>query len=183
MTSLLHRMAEIPTKEEDDLLISKAQSGDLDARNELIKRHLPFIIKMATGQRKDYRYVTVDDLAHVCVLGMIHAIRKYDASKAKGRFITYASKWMITYIQTALDRYSMYRCPNGSKYHYNKGRGLPHFKAAVEGFKEMTVGLGEGSNLYSRELTPLDQAIFNEELKRYATSQNCTNGFTYNCIT
>lgn len=162
MNSLLNRETIIPTKEEDNRLIAAAQSGDIEARNELIMRHMPFIIKFAQGQVKERRFVKRDDLAHVCVLAMIHAIRKYDFIKAKGKFITYAARWMRSYITVALDKYSMYRLPIGTLQNNDRGNNSASTRRAVEHYSEMT-GWSDTYNPISNQLSPVEQAIFNEE--------------------
>jgi RNA polymerase sigma factor (sigma-70 family) len=165
VNSLLNRETTIPTKEEDNRLIAAAQNGDIESRNELIMRHLPFIIKFAQGQVKERRFIKRDDLAHVCVLAMIHAIRKYDFVKAKGRFITYAARWMRSYITVALDQYSLYRLPLGTLQNSNS----PETRRAIEYYSEMT-GWSDTYNPVSNQLSPLEQAIFNEEY--YDTRRN-----------
>lgn len=163
MNSLLNRETSIPTDEDDKQLIIAAQSGSIESRNELIMRHMPFILRFAQGQVKNRRFVKRDDLAHVCVLGMIHAIRKYDFSKAKGKFITYAAWWMRSYISAALDKYSLYRLPNGTLQNNERGKNSAKTRLAIANYQEMT-GWSDTYNPVSKQLSPVDQAIFNEEL-------------------
>lgn len=76
-------------------LIALAQSGDLSARNQIIERHIMFVIFMAN--RYASVYVPVEDMVSDGVMGMMEAITRYDPSK-KVKFVTYAYFWIKLWI-------------------------------------------------------------------------------------
>ncbi len=85
------------TKEQQRALIAKAQSGDLAARDTLIHAHIQWVLNIA---RRSVKRVNVpwDDLFQVGVLGIIHAIEKFDLSK-NTTLMTYATFWIRNNIQ------------------------------------------------------------------------------------
>jgi len=170
IASLLRRAVQVPTDEEDRQLLTLAQGGDLSARNELIMRHMPFVIKVASehyAYRQRPRYVTRDDLIQVCVIGVIHAIRKYNPARATTRFIYYAKYWMRDYMDKALYEYKLYRVPPSVLLQYRKGildrPGSAKTKQAVEWFQEMQY-LPEDKQVCDKRMTPDEEAILHEEL-------------------
>lgn len=110
MQSLLRKPVEIPARQEEDALLRSAQQGDTAARNELIQRHMPAILNASRRHHQPY-FFGDDDLAHECVLGMCHAIRKFDERKTTGRFLSYAWLWMRSYMQRGIERGSLMPIP------------------------------------------------------------------------
>ena len=167
--SLLRIPVQIPTHEEDLELISIAKTGDIAARNELIVRHLPAIIQFAGGFYKDHGsplHVEVEDLIHVGVFGVIHAIKKYDRVKARGRFICYARFWMRNYMGKALNTYRMYFIPETTRFAYSRGTlDNPATKRAIEHFRDIG-SLENGSQVMDNRLSPEEEAIMREEIDR-----------------
>ena len=91
--------------DEERQLLSDAQQGDLAARDHLILANLPFAYHYAYQYYlacHKPRWCETDDLEQECVLGMLHAIRKWDHAKNKGRLIGYARYWMRSYMQKFL---------------------------------------------------------------------------------
>lgn len=85
-------------------LAELARSGDSDAFNELVSRNIRLAMMVA------YRHGgPVDDLTQEAVLGVIHAAGKFDP--AKGRFSTYAMRWIRHYISDFLNKDSTVRIP------------------------------------------------------------------------
>jgi len=172
--SLLRYPVDIPTHEEDLQLIAKAQTGRtkskrLAARNELIIRHMPAIIVYAGVHHRAHgspRHVEVEDLVHVGVFGVVHAIRKFNKSKTVGRFISYARYWMRNYMNKAINEYRMYTIPLTTRFAYSHGTlDNPETKRAIEHFRDV-VFLSEDAKIYDKQLSPEDEAIFREELTR-----------------
>jgi len=163
--SLLRQRVRVPTPEEDIALITAAQSGNIQARNELIVRHLPIILTIAGqyhAKKERPTHVEIEDLAHVCVFGVIHAIRKYDVRKAMGRFIAYAKYWMRHYMDKAMNEYEMIRVPASTRFAYEKGKlSNPATKKAIE---SAALGLlSDPERILDERLTPLEAAIYEEE--------------------
>lgn len=89
------------TKNEEARLSQHIQSGkdkDGGAKNLLIKKNLPFAVMLA----KDYqgRGLPVMDLIQEANRGLEHAAKKFDSEK--GRFTTYATRWINQYVDKAL---------------------------------------------------------------------------------
>ena len=80
-------------------LIKKAQAGDINAKNEIIKANLKFVIRIAksyTNQGVDY-----DDLVSEGSIGLMKAIEKFDLKKGCN-FKSYAYWWIIHEIKIAI---------------------------------------------------------------------------------
>lgn len=139
-TSLVLRPVSIPTFEEDVQLIQKAQQGSVEARNELIERHMPFVVKIAKEHfafRRPY-HLELDDLIQACVFGMDRAISKYDYEKSRGRFIGYAKHWIRHFMDTEIHFTKAYRIPSSVEFAYKKGKvKTKKTRDAVERFQEM----------------------------------------------
>ena len=90
------------TVDQERELISKAQAGDMDARDEFINHNLLLAIKVAK-----YYYdqidttLALDDLIQEANIGLITALDKFDLSK-NYRFSTYAMNWITCKIKRAL---------------------------------------------------------------------------------
>ena len=90
------------TADQERELISKAQAGDMDARDEFINHNLLLAIKVAK-----YYYdqidttLALDDLIQEANIGLITALDKFDLSK-NYRFSTYAMNWITCKIKRAL---------------------------------------------------------------------------------
>ena len=167
--SLLRRSVKVPTAEEDIELLEIAQQGDISARNELIVRHLPIMMKMANENYVRHgrpMHVEVEDLIHVAVFGMIRAINKYDKNKARGRFIAYAKYWIRHFINVAINDYRMYRIPLSTKYAYKTGRSAdPDTQRAIDNFRHIGY-MQSGDGVLDDRSSPEEEAIINEEFER-----------------
>jgi DNA-directed RNA polymerase specialized sigma subunit len=140
MRTLLRLAVEPLTTDEERELIAAAQDGDLQARNRIIMRHIPAMVTVA----KEYRhkrgypcYVETDDLVHVCVMGVIHAIRKFNPAKTTGTFLSYSRFWMRSYLNNAMLEYGLWHVPRSVTREYNRGKLTPATRLAVERYHEM----------------------------------------------
>lgn len=172
--SLLRYQVDIPTHEEDLYLIATAQTAKrkktrLAARNELIVRHMPAIINYAGCFYRTHNsplHVEVEDLVHVGVFGVAHAIQKFNRHKTVGRFISYARYWMRSYMHKAVNEYRMYTIPLSTRFAYERGKCVkPETIEAVKHFRDITF-YNENTKIYDKQLSPIDEAIFREELTR-----------------
>ncbi|MCL2609801.1 MAG: RNA polymerase subunit sigma, partial [Treponema sp.] len=66
----------LPTREEEDKLARAAASGDLEARNRLVKGHLRFVVSVA--KRYQGQGLPLADLISEGNIGLISAVEKYD---------------------------------------------------------------------------------------------------------
>ncbi|MFA5300504.1 MAG: sigma-70 family RNA polymerase sigma factor [Lutibacter sp.] len=88
---------QILTVEEERELAVKANTGDIEARNKLIKCNIKLVVSAA----KKYFYRTdYEDLIITGILGLIHAIEKFDATRDV-RLSTYATFWIDDYLKRA----------------------------------------------------------------------------------
>lgn len=75
-------------REEDDIygMVSRAQGGDLLARDHLIRAYTPFIMRTASSSAR--RYVTVgrDDEASIALLAFNEAISGFSSEKSRSFF-------------------------------------------------------------------------------------------------
>ena len=80
-----------PDADEERLLIQRGKHGDIDARNELIKRHIKYLLVCA----KPYQDQGVEfmDLIQAGVQGMIYAFEKFKPEFGF-RFLVYATHWI-----------------------------------------------------------------------------------------
>ena len=176
--SLLRQPANIPTHEEDIKLIELAQGGDIEARNELIVRHLPITIKIANKYYAVHRrppHVESEDMVQEAVFGIIRAIEKYDTKKAKGRFISYAKHWIRHFVGLAIHDSRMYKVPRTTLFLYKKGRvRTPDVRRAIKHFQNMSL-VAEDIRTFDKGLWPEEEAIFNEEIERARTGKEITS--------
>lgn len=128
----------VPTEDETQKLLARARGGDVSARNEIVERTMPFIL-MYARRNSAYRgcgwKLSEDDLVQAGALGMMHAIKKYDPAKAKGRFITYSALWLRAYMNVAIRDATMLKIPDSTMHCVAVGRAV-HARtlAAVAGF-------------------------------------------------
>jgi RNA polymerase primary sigma factor len=83
------------TREEERELADRCRRGDVRAREELVKRNLPFVI--AVAKRSLGRGARLDDLVQEGNIGLLKAVEKFDTGKGN-RFSTYAIWWIRAYI-------------------------------------------------------------------------------------
>jgi RNA polymerase sigma factor (sigma-70 family) len=91
-------------------LVTLAQKGDLEARNQLVETNQKFIIKTARNYKN--RGVELHDLVVEGTLGLIEAIERFNP-EYNVNFLTYASHWIKKYILCAIQN-------NGNNYEYNE---------------------------------------------------------------
>ena len=89
-----------PTAAEELELLAKIKTGDIDARNELIKRHLRFVVSFA--KKYQYKGLPLLDIIQEAAQGMTRAAEKFDPSQGT-KFISYSVWWMRRNILTALN--------------------------------------------------------------------------------
>jgi len=87
------------TREEERDLADRARAGDERAREELVKRNLPFVV--AVAKRCMGRGARLDDLVQEGNIGLLKAVEKFDTGKGT-RFSTYAIWWIRAYVQKYL---------------------------------------------------------------------------------
>lgn len=76
---------------EESALVDRIQSGDIDARNELVMLNIRLVYKLA-NQFAKYTSMPKDDLISVGTVGLIEAANRFNPGKSK--FSTYATHWI-----------------------------------------------------------------------------------------
>jgi RNA polymerase primary sigma factor len=80
-------------------LVRRVKEGDLEARRQIVEANLGLVASIARGYRG--HGVDVQDLIQEGILGLIHALGKFDSSRGC-RFSTYASWWIRQAVQRAI---------------------------------------------------------------------------------
>lgn len=80
------------TKEQLEVLIYKAQDGDIKARNTIIEKNIGLVWQVV-GKHNYYSNFNVDDYFQEGIIGMIRAIQLFDPLKGFA-FSTYATLWI-----------------------------------------------------------------------------------------
>jgi RNA polymerase primary sigma factor len=79
------------TREEEHDLATKAQKGDEEAFNKLIRSNLRYVVSVA-NRYKGFG-ISLEDLINEGNIGLIHAIRRFDPERGV-KLITYAVWWI-----------------------------------------------------------------------------------------
>lgn len=126
----------LPRKKEKELLI-KAQEGDKEAMDELVRSNLKFVVKVAT--KFQGRGLSLSELISEGNLGLIKAINKFDTSR-ETKLITYAVWWIQQAIRYAVyEKSQLIRIPSKAVSTLNKIKSAKQRHKAQEG-EEATVG-------------------------------------------
>jgi RNA polymerase primary sigma factor len=118
----LNEIASIPTlsREDEYELALRAQVGNQDAVQRLIRANLKFVVKIASHYQN--RGLSLSELISEGNMGLIKAIEKFDASK-NIKLISYAVWWIKQRILFALaEKSSLIRMPLGKANTANKIR-------------------------------------------------------------
>lgn len=120
LQTYLNQIAEINPlpREEEYALAYKAQKGDKEAVNKLVRSNLKFVVKVAS--RYQNRGLSLAELISEGNLGLIKAIEKFDPKK-DNKLISYAVWWIKQKILFALaEKTNVIRMPLGKANIANK---------------------------------------------------------------
>ena len=100
------------SKKETETYFQKIELGDINARNEFIKRNISLAkwyahTKVSYKRQKELGY---EDIEQIAILGMMYAVEKYNYRKG-GAFSTYAISSMRWYILKELVNHKGYSVP------------------------------------------------------------------------
>jgi RNA polymerase sigma factor (sigma-70 family) len=97
------------SRSDEAALVARARRGEPAAVDELARRHLAFVIRVAMEFRG--RGVPFEDLVNEGCVGLLKAIRRYNADHGT-RFMTYAAFWMRkSMLDALLEQPRMVRVP------------------------------------------------------------------------
>lgn len=94
---------ELLTREEEHQLAVRARAGDHRARGELVERNLRLVVKIAVGYARRAPQVDLQDLVSEGVLGLMHAIEKFDPHSGF-KLSTYATWWIRQAVRRSIDQ-------------------------------------------------------------------------------
>ena len=78
------------TKDEEDILVAKAQAGDIEARNNLLEANLMFGVQFA--KQWEHTGLDIDDLVQAAMIGMVNAVNRHDSSRGR---LTSTALWYM----------------------------------------------------------------------------------------
>ena len=107
-------------RDEEIALVARAHRGERDATDQLLRRHIGLVIRLAMEFRG--RGVPLEDLIHEAACGLLKAIHRFDAHNG-ARFMTYAGFWVRKAILDTLADQS--RCIRIPRYQRERRRVLP----------------------------------------------------------
>jgi RNA polymerase primary sigma factor len=153
-------------------LFKRAQSGDIEARNQLIEDNIRLIGAVVKRHGLSFAFknagFTNDDIINTGVLGLIKAIEKFQYKQ--GTFATYAWHWIRQCLMGLLqDHTRLVRIPRKAQTLWNSdaaGRTLkPKERKHLEWARE-NIERGYGDLLEAVDNTkhPIERAQYNEEL-------------------
>ncbi len=105
LPSYLSRLTQSPllSPEEEIVLTSAVQKGDLVAKKRLIESNMRLVINIAKTYRN--RSIALEDLIQEGAIGLMQAAERFDPDKGF-RFSTYATHWIRQAIGRAIDNKS-----------------------------------------------------------------------------
>lgn len=142
---LIKAMPLLSKKQECDL-ISKAQKGNVEARNRVLEANLKLVVHVAKKYKNKYYKMCFIDIISGGNLGLFSAIEKFDTTRGL-RFSTYAAWWILQGIQR---EYAIGSCLI---------RLPDHVVEAVSKYKQEMVGQDEDAE-------ELDEAEWKSRLAR-----------------
>lgn len=131
--------SDILTKETEIELFKRIKNGEIQARDEAIKKNLRLVISIA--KKRLNRGLDLTDLIQCGNIGLIKAIEKFDLKK-ECRFSTYATCWIrqaidrALYYETRTIRIPNYMCAHIDKLkqylYYNPNKNYPTTKELAQ---------------------------------------------------
>lgn len=124
----LEKVSSPLTKQEEQVLAKRIQSGDSSAINELVLHNLKFVVLLAN--KFIGMGLNIDDLIQEGNRGLIEAAKRFTPDK-ESKFITYAQFWIRKYL-------------NESIVHFGRTVRIPH-NQEYDIYKEKVSGTYEGN--------------------------------------
>jgi len=86
----------LTAEREYELAVRYQESGDVEAAQELVMSHLPFVVKIAFQYR--HYAIPVQDLIQEGTIGLMKAVKRFDPQKGY-RLVSFAIWWIKAYIK------------------------------------------------------------------------------------
>jgi len=92
-------------------LCVRAKEGSASARDQLVRRHMGMVVRIARGYYRPGAFMEIGDLIQQGCLGILHAVRKFDPTRrSRGRtirFSTYAYYWIQHSIRREIETHGL----------------------------------------------------------------------------
>ena len=94
--SLVRSIKPLSREREFELAVKYHETGDVEAAQEMVVSHLPFVVKVAFGYR--HYTIPVQDLIQEGAIGLMKAVKRFDPYRGF-RLVSFAVWWIKAYIR------------------------------------------------------------------------------------
>ncbi len=99
--TLVRSIKPLTPEKEFELAVRYSESGDVEAAQELVVSHLPFVVKVAFQYR--HYMIPVQDLIQEGTIGLMKAVKRFDPHRGY-RLVSFAVWWIKAYIKNFILR-------------------------------------------------------------------------------
>ncbi len=99
--TLVRSIKPLSQKKEFELAVRYSETGDVEAAQELVVSHLPFVVKVAFQYR--HYQIPVQDLIQEGTIGLMKAVKRFDPHRGY-RLVSFAVWWIKAYIKNFILR-------------------------------------------------------------------------------
>ena len=148
----MRKPPKLTPEDEAELLLRFQESGDMEARNRLIERHMGLVYKAAWRYARAGGHFELDDLISEGVIGLCRGLELLDLSKAKPS--TYLYRWITQSMGRAIEeRGKTVRVPLHLQNEHRKASRASAKFQRIHGRYPTAEELTELTNLNLREAT------------------------------
>ncbi|HTY23760.1 MAG TPA: RNA polymerase factor sigma-32 [Desulfomonilaceae bacterium] len=94
--TLVRSIKPLTPEKEFELAVKYSETGDIEAAQELVVSHLPFVVKVAFQYR--HYMIPVQDLIQEGTIGLMKAVKRFDPYRGY-RLVSFAVWWIKAYIK------------------------------------------------------------------------------------
>jgi len=99
--TLVRSIKPLTQEKEFELAVRYSETGDIEAAQELVVSHLPFVVKVAFQYR--HYAIPVQDLIQEGTIGLMKAVKRFDPHRGF-RLVSFAVWWIKAYIKNFILR-------------------------------------------------------------------------------
>lgn len=99
--TLVRSIKPLTPEKEFELAVRYSETGDVEAAQELVVSHLPFVVKVAFQYR--HYMIPVQDLIQEGTIGLMKAVKRFDPHRGY-RLVSFAVWWIKAYIKNFILR-------------------------------------------------------------------------------